>query len=192
MNKVKNGKTKTKAGNRDVPMPTVLSRALKAAQIAEAPSEKKERELNYVCKSIDGKQLTQAAFDRGFEGFRLVMEAGANGEPMVPQQGRRKKIPDAVKRLRKEGKIEEADKMLKALNEAEAAARIRFNLSSNDLRHTYATFLYDAGVDVKTAQRYLGHSNVVMTMQLYTHLSEEKERASKALLIDFLGGQKHR
>ena len=26
------------------------------------------------------------------------------------------------------------------------------------LRHTYATMLFDAGVDVKSAQRFLGHT----------------------------------
>ena len=185
----KNGKTKTKAGVRDIPMPSVLSRTLKAAQLAETPVDKKNGKLNYVCKSVNGKQLTQAAFGRGFEGFRLIMEAGANGEAMVQQQGRRKKLPDEVKALHKAGSMEAADKLLEEIRDTEAATRNRFNMSSHDLRHTYATFLYDAGVDVKTAQRYLGHSNVMMTMQLYTHLSEERERVSKALLIDFLGGK---
>ncbi len=189
-NQTVNGKTKTKAGVRDIPMPPVLVKALKAAQLAAAPTGKQDKELNYICRSADDKQLTQAGFGRGFDGFCLVMEAGANGDPMVQQQGRRKKLPNEVKQLRKEGKLEEANRRLLEIRAEEAINRIRFDISSHDLRHTYATFLYDAGVDVKTAQRYLGHSNVLMTMQLYTHLSEEKERASKALLLDFLGTQK--
>ena len=44
------------------------------------------------------------------------------------------------------------------------------------LRHTYATLLYDAGVDVKKAQKNLGHSDVSTTLQIYTHLSDEKEK----------------
>ena len=43
------------------------------------------------------------------------------------------------------------------------------------LRHTYATLLYDAGVDIKTAQRYLGHANVELTLSIYTHLTQYKE-----------------
>ena len=46
------------------------------------------------------------------------------------------------------------------------------------LRHTYATLLYDAGVDVKTAQRYLGHANLELTLKVYTHLTKYKEGKS--------------
>lgn len=41
------------------------------------------------------------------------------------------------------------------------------------LRHTYATNLYFAKIDVKTAQYLLGHSTVRMTIDLYTHLENE-------------------
>ena len=40
-------------------------------------------------------------------------------------------------------------------------------------RHTYATNLYYAGVDVKTAQYFLGHSSLEMTLGIYTHLQKE-------------------
>lgn len=43
------------------------------------------------------------------------------------------------------------------------------------LRHTYATMLYDAGVDVLTAKELLGHSDIKTTLSIYTHLSKEKE-----------------
>lgn len=46
------------------------------------------------------------------------------------------------------------------------------------LRHTYATLLYDAGVDVKSAQRYLGHANLELTLKVYTHLTKYKEGKS--------------
>ena len=43
------------------------------------------------------------------------------------------------------------------------------------LRHQFATFLYDAGVDVKSAQKILGHANATTTMDIYTHLSQERK-----------------
>ena len=46
------------------------------------------------------------------------------------------------------------------------------------LRHTYATLLYDAGVDVKSAQRYLRHANLELTLKVYTHLTKYKEGKS--------------
>lgn len=54
--------------------------------------------------------------------------------------------------------------------------------TAHQLRHTYATMLYDAGVDVKTAQDLLGHADPTVTMNIYTHLSaKKKEKALNAL-----------
>ena len=54
--------------------------------------------------------------------------------------------------------------------------------TAHQLRHTYATMLYDAGVDVKTAQDLLGHADSTVTMNIYTHLSaQKKEKALNAL-----------
>lgn len=49
------------------------------------------------------------------------------------------------------------------------------NITAHMLRHTYATILYDAGVDIKSAQKFLGHANLEMTLAVYTHLSEAKK-----------------
>lgn len=55
-------------------------------------------------------------------------------------------------------------------------------LTCHMLRHTYATMLYDLGVDVKTAQAWLGHADPTVTMKIYTHLSQERESRSFDLL----------
>jgi len=49
--------------------------------------------------------------------------------------------------------------------------------------------LYDAGVDVKTAQRWLGHTDPAITMRIYTHLSEEREQAATALAAKHIGSK---
>lgn len=55
-------------------------------------------------------------------------------------------------------------------------------LRAHDLRHSYCTMLYDADVDVKTAQAWMGHADQEVTMGIYTHLTAEREKkASKAL-----------
>ena len=43
---------------------------------------------------------------------------------------------------------------------------IRFH----DLRHTHATHLLTSGVHPKVAQERLGHSSVVITLDLYSHV----------------------
>lgn len=45
-------------------------------------------------------------------------------------------------------------------------------------RHAYATMLYNAGVDVKVAQRLLGHKCLSVTMEIYTHLDEQHCKAA--------------
>lgn len=49
------------------------------------------------------------------------------------------------------------------------------DLTSHMLRHTYATNLYYAGVDIKQAQQLLGHSNVKITLDIYTHLQTNEQ-----------------
>lgn len=45
-------------------------------------------------------------------------------------------------------------------------------LTAHIFRHNYASLLYKQGVDIKTAQRLLGHATVAVTMDIYTHLEE--------------------
>ena len=59
--------------------------------------------------------------------------------------------------------------------------------SAHQLRHTMAITLYDAGVDVKSAQKFLGHSDIQVTLKIYTHLSEGKEQAAVDALNRHLG-----
>lgn len=55
------------------------------------------------------------------------------------------------------------------------------NITSHVLRHTYATNLYYAGIDVKTAQMLLGHSDIRMTLEIYTHLQIDNKDISDKL-----------
>jgi integrase len=52
---------------------------------------------------------------------------------------------------------------------------IGVNSTLHKLRHAYATYLYDANVDLKTAQYLLGHADMQTTYKIYTHLSEERK-----------------
>lgn len=50
--------------------------------------------------------------------------------------------------------------------------------TAHQLRHTYASMLYAAGVDVKTASELLGHSDIEITMKIYTHPTEQGKKLS--------------
>jgi integrase len=46
------------------------------------------------------------------------------------------------------------------------------------LRHTHASMLIAAGVDIATIAKRLGHENVTTTLSTYTHLFRRDDRAA--------------
>lgn len=50
----------------------------------------------------------------------------------------------------------------------------------HSLRHTFASFLFADGVDVKTVSRILGHSDITITYNTYIHLIAEQEKKAVA------------
>lgn len=63
---------------------------------------------------------------------------------------------------------------------------VSFHLTPHMLRHTYATTLYHAGVDLRTAQRLLGHSSIQMTADIYTHLEAEDALSAAGQIDQYL------
>ena len=54
--------------------------------------------------------------------------------------------------------------------------------TAHQLRHSYASMLHSAGVDVKDAQHLLGHSTIAMTQDVYTELENiHKEELRNSL-----------
>lgn len=48
--------------------------------------------------------------------------------------------------------------------------------SGHTFRHTFATRCFEAGIQPKTVQKFLGHATLQMTMDLYTHVLDEQGR----------------
>lgn len=119
-----------------------------------------------VAPSADGKLMSDVAFRRAWDGYLTALSITHNGFT------RRWPKKDAKGEL---------------LPFAEVVIR------PHDLRHSYCTMLYDAGVDLKTAMKWMGHADQTMTMKVYTHLSEEREQAATTALAqsvnNMLGGQ---
>lgn len=155
-------RAKTDAGLRVLP----ICKALYAALLS-VPEKKR---TGFVCLSAKGKQLTESAVSRALCTFCRVLERILNGEPPT-QRGRRTDI-----------------ERRKAAREKQLPPKERkqFSFTAHDLRHTYATALYDAGVPVKAAQYFLGHADIRVTLDLYTHLSKEREAASRNQMVKYL------
>lgn len=49
--------------------------------------------------------------------------------------------------------------------------------SGHTFRHTFATRCFEAGIEPKTVQSYLGHASIKMTMDLYTSVMPQKKKS---------------
>ena len=97
------------------------------------------------------KYLTKAK-EAGFNATGYVIHK-LNGEPYVPDS-----ISQKWERFR----------------DANNLPKIRFH----DLRHTCATTMIAAGVDPKTVQTRLGHSDIQITLNTYSHCLPEMNKAA--------------
>ena len=71
--------------------------------------------------------------------------------------------------------------MKRILREA-GLPQIRFH----DLRHTFATHALTSGVDAKTLSGILGHTNASFTLDTYTHVTPDMQRAASGIVGGFL------
>jgi len=54
-------------------------------------------------------------------------------------------------------------------------------LTTRVFRYNYATMPYYAGVDLKEAQRLLGHSKITITLEIYTALNTKQSNSAERL-----------
>ena len=74
----------------------------------------------------------------------------------------------------------------KTENFAETSKKsIGTDITPHIFRHTYATNLYHAGIDIKTAQYLLGHSSIQVTLDIYTHLENENNTKTQDILNNY-------
>lgn len=59
----------------------------------------------------------------------------------------------------------------------------------HSIRHTYATVLWEAGIPAKSAQEILGHAQLSTTMDIYTHISAEKQKEEFSKIASFLSAK---
>ena len=62
---------------------------------------------------------------------------------------------------------------------------IKFTL--HQLRHTYACILHKAGIDIKQAQIWMGHKDIKVLLNIYTHLDSQDNVKSIEKVNQFLG-----
>lgn len=64
-------------------------------------------------------------------------------------------------------------------------------ITPHQLRHAYATILYENEITAKSAQRLLGHADIKTTLEIYTHISQKRNNEDFNKLNEWAkGGQK--
>jgi integrase len=69
--------------------------------------------------------------------------------------------------------------IIKRLTIANENKTIPDGITPHLFRHTFASDLYDAGIDIKRAQYMLGHKNIKTTLDVYTHFDKNKVKADE-------------
>jgi site-specific recombinase XerD len=73
-----------------------------------------------------------------------------------------------------------------AMRRVVAELKLRKAVSIHTLRHSYATHLLEAGVNLRLIQRYLGHSSLRTTM-IYLHLTTASQEQARARIEGLMG-----
>lgn len=58
------------------------------------------------------------------------------------------------------------------------------HVTPHQLRHAFATFLFEADVDVNDAKEQLGHSSIEVTRDIYTHIRKARKKSTASKLND--------
>lgn len=150
---------KTKAGWRVVPMMEEVKEAFRQ-------EKKYQEEAGISCKArIDG-----------YTNFIFVNRFGN-----VQHQGTLNK---ALKRI-----IRDCNQEILEKSADSGAVTLLPRFSCHILRHTFATRLCEAGLNMKVIQDVLGHADIGTTMNIYTDATQELKKKEFATLSDYMNKQ---
>lgn len=98
----------------------------------------------YVLTSANGKMMTDTAWKRMFDSYMYCLNLQYGNFTESHVKFEPKQIPMSIR-----------------------------TFTPHDLRHTFCTIMYEAGIDVLVAQEQMGHSDVKTTLSIYTHLNAQ-------------------
>ena len=136
---------KTKAAERNIPLPVCLAECLREAKAASISE--------YVVANRDGEPLSYTQFKRLWQ--YIVTRTTKERSYYRYENGKR--IKHTVKPVLGE----------KAAHNGKVVYSLDFEVTPHQLRHTYITNLIHASVDPKTVQYLAGHESSKITMDIY-------------------------
>ena len=127
--------------------------------------EKKKAASIFVVPTIKGQMMSETAWRRMWQSYMTDLNFLYGDFSMYGGKKKSKYDPEGVPMV-----IEE--------------------FTPHYLRHTYASILFMAGVDVVTAKELMGHADIETTLEVYTHLSKTHKKKEITKLNDFLAAAK--
>ncbi len=140
---------KTKNGTRTIPMQESVYNALKQQHL-------KLKEMQIA--SSDWSPLN---------GFDNLVFVGKNGKPITEHQFQ--VTLNWIENVINKERMEIAEKTGTVFEPIS-------HFYPHALRHTFATRCFEAGIDAKVVQGYLGHYSVSITLDIYTHVTDDKSK----------------
>ena len=64
--------------------------------------------------------------------------------------------------------------------------KYNISITAHQLRHGFATMLFEAGIDLKDAQDLMGHSDINLTRSVYTHIRDKRKSETADKLNAFI------
>ena len=119
-------------------------------QLVYASRSKSEYEIRHILKTSKSRGKIPLPYE-----LKILLKEYIEKYPYDPicsKQGQYFNVPNLGKKLRRD-----------------------FGFTYHDLRHSFASILYTNNVDVKTTQELLRHTNVSTTLNIYTHLKEDRK-----------------
>ncbi|WP_104803035.1 tyrosine-type recombinase/integrase [Blautia marasmi] len=136
---------KTKAAERNIPLPDCLSECLKEAKSSSTS--------DYVIANSDGEPLSYTQFKRLWQ--YIVTRTAKERSYYRYEDGKR--VKHTVTPVLGE----------KAAHNGKVVYSLDFEVTPHQLRHTYITNLIHSSVDPKTVQYLAGHESSKITMDIY-------------------------
>lgn len=139
------------------------------------------RKLIHVHRGKGGKDRYVPLPDSTLELLRQYWKTHGNPLWVFPASGRGGIHRPTAQRPMPIGNVQDA------FGAAVRASGIRKKASVHTLRHSYATHLLEAGVNLRLIQEYLGH-NSAQTTALYTHLTSKAQEMATQVIEHLMEG----
>ena len=65
------------------------------------------------------------------------------------------------------------------------------DITAHPLRHTYATMLFEMGINEKDAQELMGHSSIQVTHNVYTHIRKKHKESLAQKMNDYINSTRN-